>query len=664
MTQAFFHFPPNVELAPRTAKEEQYYQQLEAQRQKELARQAWDLAYSEFDARHKAQFGFGINRPWTDDAQDAKAAVDSRMREVYEQLGGTDATLLAPYSGADKQPNSYTPRPSDDGGFFGGLGDFVGGVVGGVGDLIGGAVDTVGDAYMAVRDPLQAAAVVVGNYFVPGSSIITSRLVSDDAKAMLNTDLGKIAQIGSGIAGGINSPASGTSGLGAAGETAALPASQVAALTPAATTSGGLNLAASLGISNPIAAAAVNNAALSSGLTALQGGQLSDVLKAGATGAVVGGALAGPLSGPLNSLSKSLLESLPNGIPPELAKALVNAGTSGAIAGVTGGDVGNALVKSGLMSAYDYATSTGQPAPTATAGTRDPLLTSGPLEGLRQSDLASEGGDLNQYLSDSLYELPTGTTEGLRPGNINTTSTPGWSAAPVDYSLGTDLAPSGTGLTYPTLGGSGTGITVPSASSVQPIVNSLIPTDPRVTDGVYTPGTTVSPNKGTNLGDLAKLATTVLPLVNALSKPDTTTGTTALTRDAAQEARDTTPVGKWDWNRIKSEASTAGMDPNSFVARNWDKISTGQYNMADGGLTRLAQGAGSGRADTIDARLSDGEYVMDAETVALLGDGSTTAGASVLDKLRENIRRHKGRALVAGKISPNAKSPLSYLGGI
>ena len=62
-------------------------------------------------------------------------------------------------------------------------------------------VDTVGDIYMQVRDPLEAAAVVAGNYFVPGSGLITSQLVSDDAKEMLSSDVGKAAMIGSGLAG-------------------------------------------------------------------------------------------------------------------------------------------------------------------------------------------------------------------------------------------------------------------------------------------------------------------------------------------------------------------------------------------------------------------------------------------------------------------------------
>lgn len=75
------------------------------------------------------------------------------------------------------------------------------------------------------------------------------------------------------------------------------------------------------------------------------------------------------------------------------------------------------------------------------------------------------------------------------------------------------------------------------------------------------------------------------------------------------------------------------------------------------------RGAGSGREDKIPAVLSDGEYVFDAETVAMLGDGSTKAGAQKLDALRVNLRKHKGRNLAKGKISLNAKSPEKYLKG-
>ena len=74
-------------------------------------------------------------------------------------------------------------------------------------------------------------------------------------------------------------------------------------------------------------------------------------------------------------------------------------------------------------------------------------------------------------------------------------------------------------------------------------------------------------------------------------------------------------------------------------------------------------GAGTGRSDDIPAVLSDGEYVIDAETVALLGDGSNKAGAKKLDDLRVKVRKHKGQKLAKGRFSAKAKKPEAYLSG-
>lgn len=48
-----------------------------------------------------------------------------------------------------------------------------------------------------LRDTVESAAVVAGNYFLPGSSLITSHLVSQGAQDQLNSSLGKLAQLGS-----------------------------------------------------------------------------------------------------------------------------------------------------------------------------------------------------------------------------------------------------------------------------------------------------------------------------------------------------------------------------------------------------------------------------------------------------------------------------------
>lgn len=131
------------------------------------------------------------------------------------------------------------------------------------------------------------------------------------------------------------------------------------------------------------------------------------------------------------------------------------------------------------------------------------------------------------------------------------------------------------------------------------------------------------------------------------------------------------PSVTWDWAKMQRDAAASGMGLGQYMATNWPRITSGQYNtqaMAQGGalsaVARFARGAGTGRSDEIDAKLSDGEYVIDAETVAMLGDGSSKAGAQRLDKMREEIRSHKGKALAKGKFSPDAKSPLAYLKGV
>jgi hypothetical protein len=135
------------------------------------------------------------------------------------------------------------------------------------------------------------------------------------------------------------------------------------------------------------------------------------------------------------------------------------------------------------------------------------------------------------------------------------------------------------------------------------------------------------------------------------------------------------PSIQWDWTRMQRDANNAGLGLSQYMAQAWPQITGGAYNinvqrpagLARGGalsqIAYMARGSGSGRDDTIDAKLSDGEYVMDAETVALLGDGSTKAGAERLDAMRSQLRRQKGRELAKGKFSPNAKSPLAYLKG-
>ena len=103
----------------------------------------------------------------------------------------------------------------------------------------------------------------------------------------------------------------------------------------------------------------------------------------------------------------------------------------------------------------------------------------------------------------------------------------------------------------------------------------------------------------------------------------------------------------------------AGMKSGGLPAWSNVPVTNGRLNFRQGAAVH---GAGDGQSDDIPAMLADGEYVIDAETVAQIGNGSTKAGAQALDKFRENIRMHK-RSAPVNKIPPKTKALTSYLKG-
>lgn len=179
---------------------------------------------------------------------------------------------------------------------------------------------------------------------------------------------------------------------------------------------------------------------------------------------------------------------------------------------------------------------------------------------------------------------------------------------------------------------------------------------------------------GFGLKDAINLAPLALTAGSLLSQPQAVQQATQSLSPSQQEYFNR-PGITWNWDQIQSDADRSNMSLSDYMASNWNNLTGGQYNnpqeetvaAAKGGalnqISNLAKGSGSGRDDTINARLSDGEYVMDAETVALLGDGSNDEGARRLDHMRKQLRAQKGKALAKGKFSPNAKSPLAYFKG-
>jgi hypothetical protein len=85
---------------------------------------------------------------------------------------------------------------------------------------------------------------------------------------------------------------------------------------------------------------------------------------------------------------------------------------------------------------------------------------------------------------------------------------------------------------------------------------------------------------------------------------------------------------------------------------------------SEGGLNSLenkyVQGDGDGTSDSVPAMLANGEFVIPADVVSRLGNGSNQAGASVLDQflvtIREHAQKHDPKDL-----PPDSKGPLAYL---
>ena len=70
------------------------------------------------------------------------------------------------------------------------------------------------------------------------------------------------------------------------------------------------------------------------------------------------------------------------------------------------------------------------------------------------------------------------------------------------------------------------------------------------------------------------------------------------------------------------------------------------------------RGGSPGQEDNRNAKLSDGEYIMDAATMSRLGSGNNEAGARVMDRFRKKVAEHAGSDKV---VPPKARRPEQYL---
>lgn len=74
----------------------------------------------------------------------------------------------------------------------------------------------------------------------------------------------------------------------------------------------------------------------------------------------------------------------------------------------------------------------------------------------------------------------------------------------------------------------------------------------------------------------------------------------------------------------------------------------------------LGDGNTHAGARKIDALVSNGEYFVSPDKVRKLGGGNSEHGSALLNKLVKNVRRHKGGSI---KLPPKSKPITSYIGG-
>lgn len=369
-----------------------------------------------------------------------------------------------------------------------------------------------------------------------------------------------------------------------------------------------------------------------------------------------------------------------NYIGGQVAGALQGAGSAGAELSKAGGALVNAngnFVGSGALDAL--AQSFGQGAAQTVGQTAAPIIVNAATQGLGSALGAGVGSVLAGGVAPNMVSEAVVNAQPNQP----VTPTPG-----VPVTLPTDVSPAVVSPTQPTQPNTPVpGVVLPPPPVTLPADNTQVdeivveakpkPTPPVVAPPV-TPPVVMPPGEDVGAPTTSEPAKKPLdwkdaiPLVGALlggasggSGGTSFTGPTYAAGTAPGQ-----PGSLADIFRGTLPTTNLNMTPRDMSGTDWERYGYGPeksfftnvpQRFAHGGYA--VKGVGTGRSDEIEARLSDGEYVVDAETVALLGDGSSKAGARKLDELRVKVRKAKGKDLAKGKFSVKALPPERYMRG-
>ena len=355
--------------------------------------------------------------------------------------------------------------------------------------------------------------------------------------------------------------------------------------------------------------------------------------------------------------------------------ALLASGASGASGGLSQAANGATGSTNGVAPPSDTITVTGNPLPAVdpTAAVATGLGTAGTIAGVGASaanPITVTGNptpppDAGAVVAGAAIPIAGATTLGTGAGStaaaggtstLDKISSYLGSAGLITGALGNLLG-----------GGSGSGSTTvaPTGLAGDAALNSTfhasLPTSGTLPGGGSTRSPRVMPQQDWNqyaFGPEQSFFTNV-------PQPGTVPGASSVASLAAQQAAS----GGSTWPNVDN-SFWGWPPPQQQLAPQSQQQLQPQGGLARGGQTKdmqpldYVQGPGDGRDDRVLAGLSDGEYVMDAESVALLGNGSNKAGAQRLDEMRRSIRKHKGKSMAKGNFSVKAKAPEAYLGGL
>ena len=430
--------------------------------------------------------------------------------------------------------------------------------------------------------------------------------------------------------------------------------------TTAATAIVGAGIGAAVGAAgSAVTGGNVLTGALTGGLTGGIGGvagTAGEALGIGSTaGQVLGGAASGALSGAITGQNP-------------LRAAVMGGGQAALMAGL------NSLGSSGTLD--EGITSPSSSSSSSTPSSSESSFKTTPAGTLDTSGLSNNSYSLNSSnpsLSSVVHVTPSTSTPSLvsqASDYLFGSGTPTTTGKVVSAQNALSTAVStGTPQIYTDASGNTLGI-VKADGTISPVSSSSAGTAP-----------STSANKGV-LGNLWNKVTsnpittgmTALQMYNMSQQatPKTTQEQTASTQPAGWND----PLTKYSMTTTKNPISnyyTYGYTPQPQQISNvltpmraggratgrTGVLSSNEPTFEDDGHVNMGTGTG-GQEDKIPAMLSEDEYVIPADTVSHLGDGSPTKGAKTLDRLVSSVRAHKTSRGYKG-LPPKAKSPEQYL---